>query len=605
LKFSELAAVFEKIEAKSSRLAITDDLAALFKECTPREAKHVAYLIQGILAPQHEGIQIGMADKMAVRSIALVSGKSVGEVEALYRKTGDLGIAAQELLAKKRQAVLASHALDVEKVYDNFFKIAVASGSGSQDLKIKLLAELLSNASPTEAKVIVRFVTGSLRLGVGDSTILDALSVLKAGSKELRQDLERAYNLTSDLGFVTELFLSKGLEAVKKITPMPFKPIRPALAERLENAEEIIKKMGECSVEQKFDGFRLAVHKQGSRVELYSRRQEKVTLMFPDVVEAVKKQFGKQREFILEGEALAFNEATGSFMPFQETMQRKRKHGIAEKAEELPLKLFVFELLYLNGVDYTLKPYEERRKKLSEIIEPGERIAIAPRVIAKTGRELQKFFDESVEAGLEGIIAKDLKAPYTAGARKFAWIKLKRSYSEKLADTLDVVIVGYYFGKGKRTQFGFGGLLTAVYDDEENRFRTVAKIGTGFSEAQMKEFSEMLSKISVKQKPANVDALIEPHAWVKPQFVVEVKADEITRSPIHTCAKRSAEEEGLALRFPRLVRVRDKKPEDATTEKEVFELFEIQHKRAAHSHAHGIHAREARGVHGERVEEKN
>ncbi len=586
MKFKELAAVFEKIEAKTSRLAITDDLAALFKECSPREAKHVAYLIQGILAPQHEGIQIGMADKMTVRSISLVSGKSAGEIESLYRKTGDLGIVARELLAGKKQATLASRALDVEKVYENFFKIATASGVGSQESKIKLLAELLSNASPSEAKIIVRFVTGSLRLGVGDFTVLDALSVLKAGSKELRNDLERAYNLTSDLGFVTELFLLKGLEAVKKITPMPFKPIRPALAERLENAEEIIKKLGECSVEQKFDGFRLAVHKQGSRVELYSRRQEKVTHMFPDVVKAVKKQLGKQREFILEGEAIAFNEATGSFMPFQETMQRKRKHGIAEKAEELPLKLFVFELLYLNGVDYTMKPYRERRKALAEIIEKGERIALAPSIIAKNAGELQKFFDESVEAGLEGIIAKDLNAPYTAGARKFAWIKLKRSYSEKLADTLDVVIVGYYFGKGKRTQFGFGGLLTAVYDDENNRFRTIAKIGSGFTEAQMKEFSETLAKIAVKQKPANVDAIIEPHAWVKPQYVVEVNADEITRSPIHTCAKRGVETEGLALRFPRLVRVREKKPEDATTEKEVLELFELQHKRAASSHAH-------------------
>ncbi|MFH0973264.1 MAG: ATP-dependent DNA ligase, partial [Candidatus Micrarchaeota archaeon] len=378
MKFSRLVLVFEEMEKKSSRLAITHDVSEVFKTCSPKEAKRVTRLMQGIVAPSHEGIELGMADKLAMRAIEIVSGKSGKEVAAAYRKKGDLGDAAEELLAHRRQHALAHTELSVEKVYDNFYKIAAAGGGGSQDHKVKLLAELLSNAEPNEAKIIIRFVTGSLRLGAGESTITDALSEALSGSKELSDEIERAFNLTSDLGAVAELLFEKGMQSVSAIKPKPFNPIKPALAERLENAQAIIEKIGGggsekgaggvrsgsgaaggvrgCSVEGKFDGFRLAVHKKGSRVEFYSRRQERVTHMFPDLAEAFKKQVAAD-EIICEGEAIGFNDATGTFLPFQETMQRKRKHGVAEKAEEIPLKLFLFELLYFDGTDFTQKPY--------------------------------------------------------------------------------------------------------------------------------------------------------------------------------------------------------------------------------------------------------
>jgi len=573
MDFSRLAEIFEKVTTTTKRLAITDDLAGLFGECSGKEVKHAVYLITGVLVPAHYGIELGMGDKLCIRAIVMASGKTDREVEAHYRKSGDLGSTAQAFLKDKEQRTLGGGKLSTEKVYGNLYKIATSGGGGSQDLKIKLLAELLGSATPVEAKYIIRFATGRLRLGAGESTVLDALSVLQAKDKSLRPELERAFNFSSDLGTVAQLFLENGLEGLKHLTVKPFSPIQPALAERLANAEEIIEKIGECAVEGKYDGFRLSVHRQGDRIEIYSRRLEKMTHMFPDLVPEFRKI--KSKEFIIEGEAIAFDEKTKKFLPFQATIQRKRKHGIAEKAKALPLKFFVFDVLLFDGKDCTGAPYSERRKIIDQTFAGGKTIVPSQHVIAKTAEVLNEFFEQCVGEGLEGIIAKDLKAPYTAGARKFSWIKLKKSYAEGLVDTVDGVVVGYYLGKGKRTKFGFGGLLAAIYDEEKKRFRTICKIGTGFSEEQLGWFEKTLSKISLKEKPANVDALIDADIWVEPEYVVEINADEITKSPVHTAGMYG--KEGFALRFPRLVKIRDdKKPEQATTEKEIEELFELQ-----------------------------
>ncbi len=433
---------------------------------------------------------------------------------------------------------------------------------------------MLVNSHETEPKTLIRFVTGKLRLGVADPTILDALSVMRTGTKELRSDLERAYNLTSDLGLVSETFYKKGIDGIKQVKPTPFNPIRPALAERLPDAEAIIKKIGEVLAEAKYDGFRLQCHKKANEVAIYSRKQEPMTHMFPDIIEAIKKQV-KTRSAILEGEAIAFDEDTQSFLPFQTTITRKRKHGVEAKAKQSPLILFAFELLYADGEDYTQKPFSERRKQLEKIISPGKIIRPSQTITAKSPEELSKFFDQCVENGLEGIIAKDPQALYTAGARKFAWIKLKRSYQGNLADTIDAVVIGFYRGRGKRTEFGFGGLLTAIYEEKKQVFKTIAKVGTGFSEEQMIWLNKKLSENLLKEKPGNVDSELVPDFWVKPNLVVTLTADEITRSPTHTCARRQGE--GLALRFPRLTEIReDKAPTDATTEREILKLFSMQ-----------------------------
>lgn len=578
MRFCELAEAYERIEKTSGRLEMMGLLAEAFAKASPGEIDKIIYLSQGVVAPPFEGLEVGMGEKFVMRAISTATGYSREAVEKHYKKSGDLGTTAAELIKEKRQQSLHREELTVLKVFESLKKIATISGAGAQERKIGSLVELLNSATPLEAKYITRFPIGKLRLGVGDSTMLEALGVAKLGDRSAKEDLERAYNLCSDLGLVGKTLWEKGMDGIRKFEVKLFHPIRPALAERLPSAEEIIGKLGKCAADQKYDGLRLQVHKKGSEVEIYSRRLEKITSMFPEVIDGVKKQV-KAKEAIFEGEALAVNEQTGEFYPFQMTIQRKRKYGVKEMAEEYPLKLFAFDLLYEDGEDYTKTPYAERRKLLEKAIAKGDRILMSGSIITDDAKELQRFFDEAVEKGLEGIIAKDLNAEYVAGARKFAWIKLKRSYKGELADTIDVAIVGYYAGRGARAEFGFGGFLGAVYDSEEERFKTVTKVGSGFTEEQMVELKKMLDKIKLKGKPKELDSEMEPDVWVEPKYVVALTADEITRSPTHTCGKTKTES-GYALRFPRLTSdIRsDKKPEDATTVSEIMEMFKMQKK---------------------------
>ncbi|MCL4371717.1 ATP-dependent DNA ligase [Candidatus Marsarchaeota archaeon] len=583
--FSELASYYERLEGISSRLEMIEVMSSIFKSSTKDEIDKIVYMTQGVLAPPFEGIEFGVAEKMAEEAIAIASGFSKQEVENSFRKLGDLGSAAEKLVGESKLKRMSSSKLSVTEVYGAMFKIAQASGKGSKDQKIRMLASMIAQASPIEARYIVRYPLGQLRLGLGDATMLEALSVMESGERKLKEDLERAYNICSDLGVVAKELKSNGIKAIKSLSVTLFKPIRPALAERLPTVEKILEKMGgKCAAEQKYDGFRCQIHKDGKRVKIYSRRLEETTSMFPDLVTAVQHEI-KAEKAIFEGEALAFNDVTNEFMPFQETIQRKRKHGISEKSEELPLKLMAFDLLYLEGKDYMGEPYSARRAKLESLTSNGNVIGTSNRIVTSSAKELEKFFESSIENGLEGIVAKDLNAQYIAGARKFSWIKLKRSYKGELSDTLDLVIIGYYRGKGSRTQFGFGGLLCAVYNDKTDMFESVSKIGTGFTEKQMQELSETLEKIRVQSKPARVSAIIEPDFWVYPKYVITVRADEITKSPTHTCGMSKDEngiETGYALRFPRLAgdeAIRsDKGPADATTTKEIIELFKQQKK---------------------------
>jgi DNA ligase-1 len=473
----------------------------------------------------------------------------------------------------------------VSETYGRVRKIAETGGEGSKDRKIGMIADMIGSATPTEAKYTVRYLLGQLRLGVGDSTIMEALSVIGTGNREFKGEIERAYNICSDLGLVARELAGGGPKAIEGFKVTLFKPVRPALAERLPTAEQILERMhGTAAVEQKYDGFRVQVHKDGNTVKLFSRRLEDTTEMFPDIAKAVREEVGVRR-IIFEGEALAFNESTSEYLPFQETIQRKRKHGIAKKIEELPLHLFAFDVLYLDDRDMLGEPYEKRRATIESMFRNGRMITPTTKIITSSPKELEAFFEKSVENGLEGIMAKDLKAPYIAGARKFSWIKLKRSYKGELSDTLDLVIVGYFLGRGGRAEFKFGGLLCAAYNKKRDMFETISRIGTGFTEQQMQELKGTLDKIKSKGKPARVDSVVEPDFWVQPKYVVTINADEITRSPMHTCGRAKNEEgieTGYALRFPRLVgpsAIRDDKgPEDATTTEEVIEMFKQQKK---------------------------
>ncbi|MEW5996476.1 MAG: ATP-dependent DNA ligase [Candidatus Micrarchaeota archaeon] len=570
--FHKLAKVFETIESKSGRLEMTGLLAELFKEASPEEAERIAYIVEGELLPPYMGVDMGMGEKFVLQAISEGSGYPRKDVDKEFAALGDLGGVAEKLLTGKRQQSLHAQELTIAYVYAALMKIAKSSGRGSQEEKIKRLVELYNNAKPLEAKYITRFVLGQLRLGVGGPTILDALSFSEKGDKSLREELDHAYNLCSDIGYVARRF-KEHPHRMGEFKIEVFKPIMPALAERLANPEEIVKKIGKCAVEQKYDGFRMAIHKKGSRVEIFSRRLERITPSFPDVVKEVEKL--KPDEIIFEGEALAFNEKEKKFYSFQETMHRRRKYGIEEAEKKYPLHVYVFDLHYLDGKDYTQKPYMERRKALEKVFPKGN-LRLSGMEIVDSAKELQKLFDDALEMRLEGIIAKDLSAPYTAGKRKFAWIKLKKSYG-KTMDTVDALIVGYYRGKGARTEFGFGGLLVAVYNEKKERFETIAKVGSGFTEEEMGKFAEELGKMKTKNAPADLDYKMEPDFWVKPKIVVEIAYDNITKSPVHTCGEE--EGKGFALRFPRLVRVRDDKgPYDVTTTKEIREMYKEERK---------------------------
>lgn len=572
MKFARLAEYFERLEGTTKRLEMFQILSELFQEAEVEEIDKIVYLCQEQLLPPFRGLEIGMAEKLIARSVAKAAGRQDQEVMAEYKRLGDLGLVVEELLKKKAKR----QALDVVAVYEELLKIARTAGEGSVEQKIQLLADLLMSTSPKEARYIVRFTMGQLRLGIGDPTILDALSVAEVKDRSFRPELERAYNLCSDLGLVAKTLFAKGKKGIQGFKVSVGSPIRMAMAERLATAEEIVKKIGRCSVEGKFDGLRMQVHKMGDQVEAFSRNLERMTPMVPDLVEATRRQI-KAKEAIFEGEAVAVNEETGELHPFQVTVQRKRKYGIEEMTKEFPLVLFTFDLLYADGVDYTQRPYIERREKLAELIGEGDRIRLAEAIVTLDPERIERYFDESVERGLEGILAKRLDAPYQAGARNFNWIKLKRSYKGELADTIDVVIVGYFKGRGSRAQFGIGALLGAVYDAAADTFKTVAKIGSGLTEEEWVRARELLDKFRVGHRPARVDSLIEPDVWVEPKLVFTILADEITKSPVHTCGKHG-EEPGYALRFPRIVGwVReDKGPEDATTVKEIVKLYRMQ-----------------------------
>lgn len=569
MQFLNLVHYFEKLEATSKRLEMFAILSDLFQQANADEIDKIIYLSQGELLPPFHGINIGMSEKYLLRALAKVGKIDPERIAKEYRLLGDLGRLAEKVIQDRGKG------LTVAEVYERIDAIAAMSGEGSVERKIDAVCELIGVVSPIEAKYVARFMAGKLRLGAGDATILEALALSK-GDRAYRKELDRAYNITSDLGLVAKTLYQAGEEGIRAMSVRMGYPIRPALCERLSAPEEIVEKIGRCSVEVKYDGFRCQIHKSKDDIAVFSRNQERTTPMFPEITEACWNLFGKQ-EIILEGEALAFDEATGDLLPFQITSQRKRKHGIEDMAKTFPLKFFVFDLLYLNGEDYTHHGYAARRKKLLELIKKNRVMEVSQAIETEDPVEIQKFFDASIERGLEGIVAKRLDGPYAAGSRNFNWIKLKRSYKGALSDSVDLVIVGYFAGKGHRAKFGIGTILSAVYDPEEDRFKTVTRIGTGFSEEELVRLKGLLDEVASPERPHQVDSEITPDVWVHPKYVITVTADEITRSPNHT-AGRDTEGIGYALRFPRVqgfIRT-DKSPRDATAVSEIIEMFNLQ-----------------------------
>ena len=572
--FGKLAEYFEKLEQTSSRLALINILAELFKSVEASEISKVIYLISGRIAPFYEPLEIGMAEKSVAGAIAKAYGVERKEVLKEYGKVGDLGLVA-ERLSEKRKA--KSEELQVAEVFNTLTEIAKTTGAGTVEKKQSLLVGLLQKVDTISAKHLVRIPLSANRLGIGDPTVLDGLAKAKLGDKSNRKLLEAAYNKTSDLGLIAETLFKGGLKALLKLDVSLGRPIRSQLTERLPDAKKILEKFeGEVHVQQKFDGFRTQLHKNGSSVRIFSRNLEETTPMFPELVEGVKKQV-KAKTAILDAEALAFNPQSEEFLPFQETTKRRRKYNIKEMAAKLPLKAFVFDAMYLNGKSLIDLPLRVRMEKLKKVIK-GEEVLIAqPGEFIKSEDRIIELFDDAITKGLEGLVCKKPDSKYEAGARNFNWVKLKRHSAGELKDTIDCVILGYIFGRGKRSQFGAGSLLVGVYDSGKDEFVTISKIGTGLTDKEWKEIHKKCDRIKVSHKPARVNSFLKPSVWIEPKIVIEVLADEITRSPVHTAGKKGSEP-GYALRFPRLVKFReaDKRAEDATTVSELKEMYQQQ-----------------------------
>ncbi len=580
MEYSILAEVFQKMESTTKRLELTQFLVELFEKTPHEVVSKIVYLIQGKLRPDFEGIELGVAEKLAMKAISKSSGIAIKKIQEAYTKDGDMGHAATVILEQKTQTTFLMESITVERVYETLFKIAKLEGSGSQDMKIKYISSLLNDASPLEASFILKILLGTLRLGIAENTVMDALAITYSGDKQNRKLLQNAYNVSSDLGKVAETIAVEGIEGIKKFKISLFNPIRPMLADRVKSEKEVIEKMGnEFAIEYKLDGERVQIHIAGERIELFSRSLEKISDYYPDITEKMPKII-QADDAILEAEIVAINENTGDFLPFQELMHRRRKYKIEKAVTEYPITVNFFDVLYCNGKDCTELNYNERRRKLESIVKQNEFAKFIPMTIAKNENDIEEFFENSINAGSEGLMLKMLDKPYQAGSRGSHWLKLKREYRNELGDSLDLVVVGGFFGKGRRTG-SYGTLLLSTYDENTDTFPSICKVGTGFTDDNLDQLYQILNpKTTIKKNP-RINSEMEADVWFEPELVIEVVASEITLSPIHKVAKDEIRKgTGLALRFPKFTgKIRlEKTAEDASTDEEVISLYNGQNK---------------------------
>jgi DNA ligase-1 len=578
--FLELAETFEKMEETTSRIELTHHLVNLLKKTPIEIIDKTIYLIQGKLGPDYQSNELGVAEKVVIRSLSLSSGYSIKDIQSKYNIIGDIGNVAFEILKNRIQTTLYYERLTIEKLYETLIKISKVSGFGSIDLKLKYINSLLNNSSNTECKFILKLILGNLRLGIADFTILDAIAIAFTGDKKNRKILERAYNVSSDLGKIAKLLYNGSIEIVQSIPISLFIPIRPMLAERVSDSEDALKKMDNetCFAEYKIDGERIQIHKKDKEIELYTRSLEKVTNNFPDIVNEFKKI--ETKDIITEGEIVPIDSKTGKYLPFQSIMHRRRKYKIADAIREFPVILNLFDLLYYDNQDKTNLPLFQRRKILEEIFkDKNDKIKLITQSNVSKVDEIDEFMTSAIESDCEGLMIKNPQSQYRAGAREWAWVKLKKEYSNKLLDTLDLAIVGAAYGKGRRVG-NYGTFLLAAYEPEEDTFFTICKVGTGFTDESLEEISKSLKYHIIRNRHPRVNVgEIKMDIWFEPKIVIEIFSPEITLSPIYTTSLNKIKRGyGLALRFPKFTgKIReDKGAEDSSTIEEVENIYKKQ-----------------------------
>ena len=580
MEFSIIAELFEKMENTSKRIELTNILVELLKKTPKKIIPNVVYLLQGIIRPNFEGVELGVAEKLAIRSISKSSGLPIKKIEDDYRNCGNLGLTASNILKLKTQTTFTTEKITVERVYETLFKIANLEGKGSQDLKMKYISSLLNDATPLEAKFVLNILLGTLRLGIAENTVMDALAIGFTGKKEYRKQIEDAYNVSSDLGKVSEVIVSEGLDGIKKFQISLFNPVRPMLADRIKSEKEATEKMPvEFAAEYKLDGERVQIHKQADKIILFSRSLENITKYYPDIVENIGNSLDVN-EGIFEAEIVAINENTGEFLPFQELMHRRRKYKLKKAVLQYPITVNFFDVLYFDGKNCLNLKYSERRKILENSVKENNFAKLVPMAIVKNENEVEDFLENSINSGCEGLMLKILDAAYRAGIRGGNWLKLKREYRNELGDSLDLVVIGAYFGKGRRTG-RYGTLLLATYNPEKDNFPSICKVGTGFTDESLDQLYQILSNKVILKKNPRIESEMEADVWFEPELVLEIVASEITLSPIHKTALGTIRKgAGLALRFPKFtgkIRI-EKGSEDASTDEEVYSLYKGQTK---------------------------
>jgi DNA ligase-1 len=611
MTFADFAKHLSKIEATPKRLEITDLLVELIKQTNPEEVEKAVNLSLGQLVPLYKDIDFNMAEKMMIKAVAESNDINAATVLEEFKKSGDLGETVEDVKKRKVESgkpCPTSHGRSpggrerventIADVYEKLLAIALDSGENSQERKIEKTSDLLRELSPLSAKYAVRIILGNLRLGFSDRTVLDALSKIISGDKSARKKLEEIYNVRPDIGWMaskiqdslpadaTHQALQAGRFKIQdfRTDPQLGTPILPSLCQRLEGTEEIVEKMGMVAAEPKWDGQRIQAHvnlKGKPHIQLFTRGLENVAPMFPDLVSALSTIIHYPSSIIFDGEVVAFDPKTNKILPFQTMITRKRKYDIQKQLLSVPIRYMVFDIMYLDGKSLMNEPFEKRRSLLSSIIPPGRAsgrrhhpssiIHLAPQLVSDSPTSIRDFLKAQIDLGLEGIVAKRLDSPYSPGRTGFSWVKLKwegKAKSGGLVDTIDCVVMGIYAGQGKRAGFGAGAFLVGVLSDLS--YLTISKIGTGLSDEQWRELKVKSEKLKVKSCPKEYDVPKElaPDTWLKPELVVEIQADNITVSPLHTA--------GFALRFPRLVRYRgDKSPQQTTTVEEVKRLYEM------------------------------
>lgn len=568
--FRDLAEVFQRLERTSSSTTLVTVLADFLSKLDPDEVKAVAYLLRGEMAPPFESLEIGMAERMVARAVADAYAVPIQRVDRLLMTTGDLGTVAETLAGAKR-----GRSTSIVHVFDQLRMIAHIAGTGSQKKKCMNLAQLLSGASGIEAKYIVRTVLGAHRIGVADMTFLRALAKAYTGSSENKHAPEAAYNVLSDLGEVSRRMARSGLAGLKQIGPVAGIPVRMMLASRVQNLDDVRRHMrGIMLIEYKYDGERVQIHCDGNGdVQVFSRRLERITHQYPEIIDAVVKS-SVPPNTILEGEIVAFDLERDHLLPFQTLMQRRRKHDVSTYVKKVPIALFAFDLLLFKNRNLLGEALSLRRRLLERCLKQSRRIRLSQYTASADIAVVARCFRKAIAYGAEGVVIKAADGPYQAGKRGWLWIKFKKEYQKQLADTFDLVVVGALRGKGRRAG-SYGSLLLASFDPPTNRYYSLTKVGAGFTDKMLRGLPKLLKPYVLADKHRLVDTRMAADVWFEPVKVVEVTGAELTISPVHTVAHGLLKRGGLALRFPRFIRLReDKAAEQATSVREIYDMYQ-------------------------------